>query len=184
MTELTISAQITPNPHTLKFMLNQLLIDTGSIDFTNPEKASTSPLVKALFDIEGVTGVLIGVNFVSVSKSLQIDWASLAEPITETLKTVIGSVEPLIDPALIPSTSTQGGSDIETRIKEILDQEIRPAVAMDGGDIVFYGYEDGIVSLHLQGACSSCPSSTLTLKMGIENRLREEIPEIIEVIQV
>ncbi len=183
MSELTISAQITPNPHTLKFMLSQLLIESGSIDFTNPEKAATSPLAKALFEINGVTGVLIGVNFVSVSKSTQVDWASLAEPITTTLKSVIGQGGTLVDTSLL-SSNAHGNSEIETRIKEILDQEIRPAVAMDGGDIIFYGYEDGIVSLHLQGACSSCPSATLTLKMGIENRLKEEFSEIVGVIEV
>ena len=182
--ELKISAQITPNPNTLKFVLNHTLIASGSIDFSNPEKAQTSPLPKALFAIEGVSGVMVGINFVSVSKTNQIDWAALAEPITDTLKATITEGATLIDESLLQNAQNTDSSEIENRIKEILDTEIRPAVAMDGGDITFYGYEDGVVSLHLQGACSSCPSSTITLKMGIENRLREEFPEIIEVIQV
>ncbi len=182
--ELKISAQITPNPNTLKFVLNNTLIPSGSLGFSNPEKAQTSPLPKALFDIDGVSGVMIGINFVSVSKTNQVDWAALAEPITDTLKALIVDGAILIDDTLLQLTQNSASSDIENRIKEILDTEIRPAVAMDGGDITFYGYEDGIVSLQLQGACSSCPSSTITLKMGIENRLKEEFPEIIEVVQV
>jgi len=181
--EIAISAQITPNPNTLKFMINQILIPKGSIDFSYPDRAESSALPKALFEIEGITGVMIGVNFVSVSKSMQVDWAALAEPITDTIKKTIASGEKLIDDSLLENTENTG-DDIESRIKAILDNEIRPAVAMDGGDIQFYGFEDGIVSLQLQGACSSCPSATLTLKMGIENRLREEFPEVIEVIQV
>jgi Fe-S cluster biogenesis protein NfuA len=182
--DLAISAQITPNPNTLKFMLNQTLIASGSIDFSTPEKAEKSPLVEALFTIEGVNSVMVGVNFVSVTKFPETDWAALAEPVTSTIRECFATGETLINPELVTTGHAQAFSDIENRIKEILDQEIRPAVAMDGGDIVFQNYEDGIVYLHLQGACSSCPSATLTLKMGIENRLKEEFPEILEVVQV
>ncbi len=181
---VTISAQITPNPNTLKFVVDKLLMPSGSVDFSIEEKAATSPLPKALFELNGVVGVMVGVNFVSVSKSQMTDWAALAEPITKTLHEYLDTEQTILDEKYLTQTATASGDDIESRIKHILDTEIRPAVAMDGGDIIFYGYEDGIVSLHLQGACSTCPSATLTLKMGIENRLREEFPEIQDVVQV
>jgi Fe-S cluster biogenesis protein NfuA len=181
---VTISAQITPNPNTLKFVVDKVIMPAGSVDFSNPEKAENSPLPKALFALEGVVGVMVGVNFVSVSKGYEVDWAALAEPITKTLHTYLDTEQTILDASFFNQSSETRGDDIESRIKHILDTEIRPAVAMDGGDITFYGYEDGVVSLHLQGACSTCPSSTLTLKMGIENRLREEFPEIVEVVQV
>ena len=184
MQDISISAQITPNPNTLKFVVNKILLETGSVDFSNPDKAVGSPVVEALYKIEGITGVLVGTNFVSISKSFSVDWATLAEPITDTLQKILGGEGPYLNPELMQKGQDHSSSEIEQRIKEILDTEIRPAVAMDGGDIVFYGYEDGVVSLHLQGACSSCPSSTLTLKLGIENRLREELPEIREVVQI
>jgi Fe-S cluster biogenesis protein NfuA len=182
---VNISAQITPNPHTLKFVVDRMLLEYGSIDFSNREKAATSPLVLKLYGIDGVTAIMVGTNFVSVTKSNSVDWTNLAEPVISILQKELDSGETGVDVALLTaSTTSEGGSDIEARIREILDNEIRPAVAMDGGDITFHSYEDGIVMLRLQGACSSCPSSTLTLKMGIENRLREEIPEIRDVVQI
>ncbi len=182
---VNISAQITPNPHTLKFVVDRMLLEYGSIDFSNREKAATSPLVLKLYGIDGVTAIMVGTNFVSVTKSNSVDWTNLAEPVISILQKELDSGETGVDVSLLTaSTTSEGGSDIEARIREILDNEIRPAVAMDGGDITFHSYEDGIVMLRLQGACSSCPSSTLTLKMGIENRLREEIPEIRDVVQI
>lgn len=182
---VSISAQITPNPNTLKFVVDRLLLEYGSVDFPTVEKGATSPLVAKLFGLEGVVGVLVGTNFVSITKSNLVDWTTLAEPIISTLQTEIEAGGNLIDASLLEAPQSSGSdSDIEQRIKTILDNEIRPAVAMDGGDILFHSYKDGVVMLHLQGACSSCPSSTLTLKMGIENRLREEIPEVIDVVQI
>jgi len=182
---VNISAQITPNPHTLKFVVDRMLLEYGSIDFSNREKAATSPLVLKLYAINGVTAILVGTNFVSVTKSNMIDWTDLAEPVISTLQKELDGDSIGVDVSLLTAASTaSGGTDIESRIREILDNEIRPAVAMDGGDITFHSYEDGVVMLQLQGACSSCPSSTLTLKMGIENRLREEIPEIRDVVQI
>jgi Fe-S cluster biogenesis protein NfuA len=138
-----------------------------------------------LYTINGVTAVMVGTNFVSVTKSAMVDWTDLAEPVISTLQKELSGDDVGIDVSLLTAAQTSGGgSDIEARIREILDTEIRPAVAMDGGDITFHSYEDGVVMLHLQGACSTCPSSTLTLKMGIENRLREEIPEIKDVVQI
>lgn len=181
---LTLTAQVTPNPNTLKFVLDRKLIDRGSIDFQDPEKGKNSPVVKALFEINGIEGVLIGTNFVSVTKSADVDWTHVAESITSTIKKELSENEEPIEKALIDATEDNSNdSEVEKKIKQILDTEIRPAVAMDGGDITFDRYEDGTLFLQLQGACSTCPSSVMTLKMGIENRLKEDIPELQEVVQ-
>ncbi len=187
MNKITISAEITPNPNTLKFVVDAPLLEAGSVDFPTLEKAEESLLAKTLFQIEGVTGVMIGANFVSVTKNNRVDWAAIAEFVTDTIQEVLQKGEPVVNETLrqnLVETSSEEDQAIVIKIKEILDNEIRPAVAMDGGDIRFAGYKDGVVSLYLQGACSACPSSTMTLRMGIENRLREEIPEIKEIVQI
>lgn len=188
MTEksVKISAQITPNPNTLKFVLDRVLIERGSINFLTQDDAATSPLVNALFNIEGVSDIMVGTNFVSVSKANDKDWSDLAEPITETIENVCDQEDTLVDQNLVPAEPEVSGDDSETvlKIKEILDNEVRPAIAMDGGDIVFNNYTDGVLYVHMQGACSNCPSATLTLKMGIENRLKEDIPELKEIVQL
>ncbi len=180
--KIEVSAQLTPNPNTLKFMVNKTLIEKGSVDFPVREKAKGSPLPEALFDISGVTGVFVGKDFVSVSKPQDVNWPALIEPITATIKKLLETDSKWIADTIEPVVSHD--SEVVQKIKQILDEEIRPAVAMDGGDITFHGYENGIVTLYLQGACSSCPASTMTLKMGVENRLKEEIPEIKEVVQI
>lgn len=186
---LEISAEVTPNPNTLKFNVNRSLVESGSLSYTDPARAKESFLAEKLFGIENVIGVLAGRDFVTVTKSPSAPWQPLVEPITKTLREVLESGKALFpqngaaaQPAAAPSSG--GTSDIETKIKQILDNEIRPAVAMDGGDITFYGYKDGVVTLRLQGSCSSCPSSIMTLKMGVENRLKALIPEVKEVVQV
>ncbi|PIR24918.1 MAG: NifU family protein [Deltaproteobacteria bacterium CG_4_10_14_0_2_um_filter_43_8] len=184
---MEIAVQATPNPNTLKFIVNQLLLDSGSIDFQNAEQAQGSPLAEKLFSISNVSGVYVGINFVSVTKTDSSSWAELSEPVVNCLKEIISSGIKLIsDTVLVSSHNIASGSEneIEEKIKAILDREIRPAVAMDGGDITFHSYENGIVTLQLRGACSSCPSSTMTLKMGVENRLKEMIPEVKEVVQL
>ncbi|NBV42241.1 NifU family protein, partial [bacterium] len=136
---INISAQITPNPNTLKFVLDRILLDYGSIDFATVDKASTSPLAQKLFAIPGVAGVLIGTNFVSVSKTNSVDWTDLAEPVIDTLQTVVEAGGDLVDKSLLDAQAEPGSdSEIEIKIKTILDNEIRPAVAMDGGDIIFH----------------------------------------------
>lgn len=186
MNNLEISAELTPNPNTLKFNVGTSgrspLLPRGSVNFTDKSSAGDSLLALRLFEIEEVAGVMIGVDFVSVSKKPEADWQMMARDVVETIRYFIQSGEPVVAKYL--EESAVEASPIEKQIREILDAEIRPAVARDGGDIIFYGYEDGVVKLHLQGACSSCPSSVLTLKMGIENRLKESFPEIKEVIQV
>ena len=187
--ETLINAEITPNPNTLKFNVGRVLVESGSLNFPDKEKAGGVLLAETLFNIENVLGVMVGHDFVTVTKRPEAHWPALVQPIIEKLKVLLSSGQ-----ALLPTgsqganTASEGhagpNSEIEQKIRAILDAEIRPAVAMDGGDITFYGYENGIVTLHLQGSCSSCPSAIMTLKMGVENRLKALIPEVKEVVQV
>ena len=183
-----ITAEITPNPNTLKFNLNLTLVETGSVNFTDPQKAKGIPLAETLFGLESVLGVMAGRDFVTVTKKPEASWNAMADPIIKALKGLLASGKPLLPAGYAgtgaPAEHHAADGDVERRVREVLDNEIRPAVAMDGGDITFYGYENGVVTLHLQGSCSSCPSSVLTLKMGVENRLKSLIPEIREVVQV
>lgn len=182
-----ISAEITPNPNTLKFNVNKTLIVSGSINYPDKDKAKGALLPARLFEIENILGVMIGPTFITVTKNPDSQWPALVPEVTETLKTLLSSKETLFPqqaPADAVPAVNPANTEIERKIREVLDNEIRPAVAMDGGDITFYGYEDGVVTLHLQGSCSSCPSSIMTLKMGVENRLRSLIPEVREVVQI
>lgn len=181
--QFEVMAEITPNPHTLKFNISKQLLPFGSCNFPDKESAKDSLLASRLFEIEHVAGVMIGIDFVSVTKTADVEWPVMARDVVESLRYFLQSGEPAVSKTL-QGTMEHGGSEIENQIRSILDEEIRPAVARDGGDIIFYGYENGIVKLHLQGACSSCPSSVMTLKMGIENRLKQSFPEIQEVMQV
>jgi len=189
MEPVSISLEFTPNPNTLKFVVNRELLDHGAANFLSAAQAEHAPLARKLFDIPGVQAVMVGRNFVTITKALDGSWDVLAEQVPATLESHLGSGAPAIEPAYFEAqaqtnATAASDSDVERKIREVLDTEIRPAVAMDGGDITFGKYEDGIVYLHLQGSCSSCPSSTATLKMGVETRLREVIPEIKEVVQV
>ena len=185
---MSITAEITPNPNTLKFNLPQVLLESGSLNFTDAAKAKGVPLAETLYEVENVLGVMIGKDFVTVTKKPEASWHVMAEKIIATLKSLLDSGKQLLPPGYAalsgPEAHHGGAGDIERRIREILDNEIRPAVAMDGGDITFHGYENGVVTLHLQGSCSSCPSAVMTLKMGVENRLKSLIPEVREVVQV
>ncbi|NQY73993.1 MAG: NifU family protein [Candidatus Margulisbacteria bacterium] len=180
---MEINAQLTPNPDTLKFLVGISLLEKGSIYIKDHDTAKGSPIVDALYAVEGVIELMIGSNFISVTKSQDKEWTNLVESVTDTLKDVLSKHEGIDDVLkALQSQHAASASEAEAKIKEILDTEIRPAIAMDGGDVVFVSFENGIVMLQLQGACSNCPASTMTLKMGIENRLKEEIPEITEVI--
>jgi Fe-S cluster biogenesis protein NfuA len=182
---LDISLEFTPNPNTLKYVVNQTLLEKGAVNFTSKEQTEKAPLARKLFDVIGVVGVMIGKNFITITKGEEGDWESLNNGVMETLKNHLGQGLLAFDPDFTISTKTgEGEGEIENKIREILDREIRPAVAMDGGDITFAKYENGIVYLYMQGSCSGCPSSTATLKMGIETRLKEAIPEIIEVVSM
>lgn len=181
---IEIAAQSTPNPNTLKFIVNQILLDFGMVDFPNAEKAAGSPLAEKLFALGNVSGVMVGINFISVTKNENIGWDKLGEAVVNTIRSTLQEGGKLLDDSASTAHASGSSSDVEEKIKAILDQEIRPAVAMDGGDITFHSFENGVVTLQLRGACSSCPASTMTLKMGVEARLRELIPEVREVVQL
>jgi Fe-S cluster biogenesis protein NfuA len=171
-------AERTPNPNSIKWVLGRPLVEgTASAHFEAPPAASVSPLAARLFAIEGVTGVFLASNFVTVTKRPELEWTDLAQPIVDAIKACLGEGGPALGPAFHPDAALAQGEVVE-RIRRILDEEVRPAVALDGGDIVFSAFRDGIVELYLHGSCSGCPSSTATLKLGIEARLREAIPEV------
>ncbi|MEN8181848.1 MAG: NifU family protein [Myxococcota bacterium] len=171
-------AERTPNPHSIKWVLGQPLLEPGrSAHFQEPVDASVSPLAARLFGVDGVVGVFLAANFVTVSKLPDLEWPDLAQPLVAAIRAFVASDEEALGSAF-QETPTGPSSGVVEQIQRILDEEIRPAVAMDGGDIIFAGYRDGVVELYMQGACQGCPSSTLTLKMGIEQRLREAIPEV------
>lgn len=175
-----IQTEATPNPATIKFIPGRVVLSEGTLNCTNPEDAKQAPLAKRLFEIEGIDGVFFGPDFITVTKADSKDWSTLKPPILETLVHYFVTHETVeFYPAGHDSSDTD--DDISKEIKELLNSRIRPAVAMDGGDIVFDRFEDGVVYLHMQGSCSGCPSSTVTLKSGIENMLRYYIPEVKEV---
>ncbi len=181
--EIEISAELTPNPNTLRFVIGRELIPAGSRDFPTRESAEGQPLPSALFSIEHVAGVLIGTDFITVTKKTDVEWPVAAVPVVDKIREFLKTGEPVVT-GDGPGSRVEATGGIEDQIREILDAEIRPAVARDGGDIIFYGFENGVVKLHLQGSCSSCPSSVMTLKMGVENRLKSLIPEVREVVQI
>lgn len=179
-----IQTETTPNPSTIKFLPGQEVSPARSFDFKSGAEAQYSPLAQRLFGITGVAGVFLGRDFVSVTKDADTDWAMLKSLIMAALMEHLATGQPvLLQEALAGKAPEGAGEDdeITAQIKELLETRVRPAVAQDGGDIVFDRFEDGIVYLRMQGACSGCPSSTATLKSGIENMLRHFIPEVEEV---
>jgi Fe-S cluster biogenesis protein NfuA len=179
-----IQTESTPNPATLKFLPGQTVLDMGTADFASPEAAGSSPLARRIFAVDGVEGVFFGTDFVTVTKAEAIDWDHIKPSLLGAIMEHYQSGQPVIEGEQAASghaEHTGEDAEIVTQIKELLDTRVRPAVAQDGGDITFHGFDRGIVYLHMQGACAGCPSSTLTLKMGIENLLRHYIPEVVEV---
>jgi Fe-S cluster biogenesis protein NfuA len=180
-----IQTEETPNPATLKFIPGRPVLGEGTADFRDVKAAERSPLARALFAIDGVAGVFFGPDFVTVTKSAG-EWAHLKPPILGAIMEHYQRGEPLFadgGEAEILTHAAHEGEDAEVvaQVKELLDTRVRPAVAQDGGDIIFRGYAKGVVYLHLRGSCAGCPSSTMTLKQGIENLLRHYIPDVIEV---
>ncbi len=178
-----VMTEFTPNPNSLKFNTNRQILDAGTAHFSSAEKAIGAPLAKKIFEAENIAEVFIGHDFVTVTRSADAkSWAKIISQVTEIIRKHLESGEVSVFPSEPSAQPVQ--DEISQRIIEILDERIRPAVARDGGDIIFDSYEDGIVRLHLQGACSTCPSSIATLKSGVESMLKELIPEVRQVIQV
>ena len=179
-----IQTEQTPNPATLKFLPGREVMAKGVADFTDVEGAEASPLARRLFAIEGVTGVFLGSDFVTVTKAAGQDWYLLKPALLGGLIEHFMSGEPVLEPgsgAADEPAASEEDDELVRQIRELIDTRVRPAVAQDGGDIIFRGFERGIVYLHMRGACSGCPSSTITLKNGIENLLRYYVPEVVEV---
>ncbi len=180
-----IQTESTPNPATLKFLPGQAVLEVGTADFPSTDTAAKSPLATRLFAVSGVSGVFLGNDFVTVTKADDVEWDHIKPNLLGAIMEHFQSGAPVMDEGETASSGhaehTGEDGEIVTQIKELLDTRVRPAVAQDGGDITFHGFDRGVVYLHMQGACAGCPSSTLTLKMGIENLLRHYIPEVTEV---
>ncbi len=176
--ELRMHAERTPNPNSIKWVLGRHLVEAGiGAHFDAPPAEDVSPLAARLFEIDAVTVVFLASNFVTITKRDDVEWTDLAQPIVDTLKSCLASGAAALGPAF-EVQPRRDETEVVTRIRRILDEEVRPAISMDGGDVVFADFRDGIVELILHGSCSGCPSSTATLKHGIEARLREAIPEV------
>ena len=180
-----IQTESTPNPATLKFLPGEPVMTSGTADFPEPESAENSPLASRIFKVTGVSGVFFGHDFITVTKTETVEWAHIKPAILGSIMEHFQSGLPIVNEASASDVGSPADDAQDTpvvrQIKELLDTRVRPAVAQDGGDIIFHGFERGVVYLHMQGACAGCPSSTITLKMGIENLLRHYIPEVVEV---
>lgn len=177
-----IQTEQTPNPATLKFLPGRTVMESGTANFTTAEGAQRSPLASRIFGVDGVTGVFLGSDFVTVTKDMDQEWHVLKPAILGVIMEHFTAGRPVIEAAAEAAAEGEGEDDeVVAQIKELIETRVRPAVAQDGGDIIFRGFEDGIVYLHMQGSCSGCPSSTATLKAGIENMLRHYVPEVVEV---
>jgi Fe-S cluster biogenesis protein NfuA len=181
-----IETEGTPNPATLKFLPGRDVMGAGTADFAAADAAERSPLAGALFALPGVARVFLGGDFVTVTKSDDSDWPALKPMVLGAIMEHFVAGRPVIEgmDELAAEDVLPEDAEIVAQIKELLDTRVRPAVAGDGGDIVFRGYRDGVVKLHMQGSCSGCPSSSATLKHGIENMLRHYVPEVQGVEQV
>jgi Fe-S cluster biogenesis protein NfuA len=184
-----IQTETTPNPLTLKFIPGLILLMGQSVDFESREAARNSPLALKLFEIDGITRVFIGEEFVSITKEEEFIWEGLKPYILSTLMDHLLAQKPILLEEMEENFEeniayTEEEQKIVDQIKELIETRVRPAVAMDGGDIVFAKFQNGTVYLKLRGACSGCPSSSATLKSGIENMLRYYVPEVLEVEQI
>lgn len=183
---MPVRFESTPNPQTFRFSADRVLADRN-VEFLTPRDAQLAPLPKKLFGFPWCAGVFIGRDFVTITKQDWVDWDVIAEPLANLIEEHLESGQPVLMAAAPASESSPASaasstdSTIVQTIKRVLDTEIRPMVAQDGGDVVFASYENNVVYLKMQGACSGCPSSTMTLKMGIETRLKEAVPEIVSV---
>ena len=181
-----IQTEQTPNPQTLKFLPGRVVMNEGTAFYQNIDETKNSPFARRLFKLDEVEGVFFGSDFITITKSEKSDWQTMKPIVLGSIMEHFNSDEETIKNSIDgknkeSNATNENDSDIVKQIKELLDTRVRPAVAMDGGDIVYQSFEEGIVYLHMQGACSGCPSSTATLKMGIENMLKHYVPEVKEV---
>jgi Fe-S cluster biogenesis protein NfuA len=178
-----IQTEQTPNPATLKFLPGCIVMPQGTANFPERSAAGRSPLAERLFELPEVAGVFLGADFITVTKNGDSEWHRLKPAVLAAIMEHFMAARPVIHADAVAADGASAGEEDEVvaAIKELLETRVRPAVAMDGGDITFEDFEDGIVYLHMQGSCSGCPSSTATLKAGIENMLRHYIPEVVEV---
>lgn len=178
-----IQTQPTPNPNTIKFLPGQTLMTSGTREFMDQDSAKQSPLAERIFALDGVKSVFFGNDFVSVTKAEDASWNFLKARVLAAVMEHFSMGMPLFNESITQETSAPSEQDSEVvqQIKELLETRVRPAVAQDGGDIMFERFEKGIVYLHMRGACAGCPSATMTLKSGIENMLRHYVPEVLEV---
>ncbi len=184
-----IQTEETPNPVTLKFLPGRAVLESGSANFPDREGAARSPLASSLFAVDGVAGVFFGADFIAVTKIDDQDWTLLKPPILGVIMEHFTANRPVLSDDTAKSADENSSGEIDDdpvthQIKELLDTRVRPALAMDGGDLQFHGFEQGVVYLTMQGACAGCPSSGMTLKAGIENLLRHYVPEVMEVREV
>jgi Fe-S cluster biogenesis protein NfuA len=186
---ISIYTEMTPNPETMKFVANKLLYPGKSIDFPDEASAKPSPLAMELFSFPFIRGVFIMANFITLTKTSETDWNDIIPTVKAFLKEYLEDSRPVINEEEVVVTKAAGGNevsaddtDVVKRIKELLENYVKPAVEMDGGAIQFKDYEDGTVTLMLQGSCSGCPSSMITLKAGIEGMMKRMIPEVKEVV--
>ncbi|MBB4266259.1 NifU family protein [Roseospira visakhapatnamensis] len=173
-----IQTEPTPNPASLKFLPGEPVLGQGTAQFDAPDQAGPSPMASRLFRIPGVSAVFLGGDFITVSKADDTEWSVLKPRVLGAIMDHYTAGEPILVGGADDAGATDGEDAVVRQIRELLDTRVRPAVAQDGGDIIFHDFQDGVVYLHMRGACSGCPSSTATLKHGIENMLRYYVPEV------
>ena len=184
---VSIYTEMTPNPETMKFVANKLLYPSKSIDFADEKAATPSPLAQELFGFPFIKSVFLAGNFITLTKTPDTQWEDVIPTVREFLKQYLDEGKQVIDESLVvvqaaPEATNANDTDVVARIKELLENYVKPAVEMDGGAISFRGYDEGKVTLMLQGSCSGCPSSMITLKSGIETMMKRMIPEVKEVV--
>ena len=187
---ISIYTEMTPNPETMKFVANKVLYPGKSIDFADESTAKPSPLAQQLFSFPFIKSVFIASNFITLTKTAETeDWQDIVPTIRQFLKEYLEEGKPVVNEEVVEAMKQPSGNmpaadddDVVKRIKELLENYVKPAVEMDGGAIQFKSYENGVVNLTMQGSCSGCPSSTITLKAGIEGMMKRMIPEVKEVV--
>lgn len=176
-----IYTEITPNPASLKFVVGRTLMPVGTADFPDLASTEDAPIARKLFDFRFVERVFVGSNFITITKTSDFNWEEVIPAVKDFLKSYFTNNQPILTgkyAEMAEAARAEGDDEVTARIKSLLESHVRPAVAMDGGDIIFDSFDNGVVKLVLQGSCSGCPSSTMTLKSGIENLLTRMVPEV------